>query len=68
MSQTGRICLLGFGEVGGALSSGLAALPGTDLVAWDWQFDTAASKPSRQAARHGHFVGQVTRNRRAAIS
>lgn len=54
MSTIGRICLLGFGEVGAALSTGLAALPDVHLVAWDWQFDRSASKPSLQALQHSH--------------
>ena len=54
MSVMGRICLLGFGEVGGALSSGLAVLRDVDLVAWDWLFDTPASRPSLQVLQHGH--------------
>jgi len=54
MRTIGRICLLGFGEVGGALSAGLAGLPDVQLVAWDWQFDKPASKPSLQAQQHGH--------------
>ena len=55
VSTIRRICLLGFGEVGGALSSGLASLPGVELVAWDWQFDRPDSKPSLQAAQHAHI-------------
>lgn len=54
MNAIRRISLLGFGEVGGALSIGLSALAGVELVAWDWQFDSAASKPSQQAAQHSH--------------
>jgi len=52
MNAIRRVCLLGFGEVGDALSSGLENLVDVDLVAWDWQFDQPASRPSLQAVQH----------------
>jgi len=66
MSSIGRICLLGFGEVGGAMSSGLASLAGVDLVAWDVQFDAPASMPSLQVKRHGH-IRQASSAEQAAL-
>ena len=55
MSAIRRICLLGFGEVGGALSRGLSSVPGVQLAAWDWQFDRPDSKPSLQAVQHAYL-------------
>jgi len=45
------VCLLGFGEVGQALSRDLRARVGR-LSAWDLQFSDAASAPSRATLRH----------------
>jgi 3-hydroxyisobutyrate dehydrogenase-like beta-hydroxyacid dehydrogenase len=45
-----RVCLLGFGEVGQLLASGLRARVAS-LTAWDVKFADAASAPSRAAPR-----------------
>ncbi|MGH8033747.1 MAG: DUF1932 domain-containing protein, partial [Lysobacterales bacterium] len=66
MNVLRRVCLLGFGEVGGALSTGLAMRADVDLAAWDWQFDQPASTPSLQAARHVR-VRQAESARQAAV-
>lgn len=55
MNAIQRICLLGFGEVGGVLSGGLAALPEVQVVAWDWQFAKPGSKPTLQLRKHPHL-------------
>jgi 3-hydroxyisobutyrate dehydrogenase-like beta-hydroxyacid dehydrogenase len=49
------VCLLGFGEVGQALSQDLRARVAR-LCAWDLEFADAGSAPARAAARHGVFV------------
>ena len=49
MSAIGKICLLGFGEVGSLLASGFHSMPALQLRAWDWQFDNPASPASRFA-------------------
>lgn len=50
MSAVRKICLLGFGEVGGILADDLSALQRLELVAWDRQFEDPASAPSKLAA------------------
>jgi 3-hydroxyisobutyrate dehydrogenase-like beta-hydroxyacid dehydrogenase len=49
-----RIALIGYGEVGQILAADLQAAGISDLCAWDRQFPSAASSPSRAAAASGH--------------
>jgi 3-hydroxyisobutyrate dehydrogenase-like beta-hydroxyacid dehydrogenase len=50
MSSPARVCLLGFGEVGQALSLDLRSRV-RDLRAWDTKFEVPSSGPSRAAPR-----------------
>ncbi len=50
MKATEHICLLGLGEVGSALATGLFTQNGAKLTAWDYRFVDPASTASRHAA------------------
>lgn len=50
MKSIEHICLLGLGEVGSALATGLATLDNVKLIAWDYKFADPASTASRHAA------------------
>jgi 3-hydroxyisobutyrate dehydrogenase-like beta-hydroxyacid dehydrogenase len=57
MSNAGTrspIALIGYGEVGQTLAADLHAAGIRDLAAWDREFPSAASLPSRAAAASGH--------------
>jgi 3-hydroxyisobutyrate dehydrogenase-like beta-hydroxyacid dehydrogenase len=59
-----RVCLIGFGEVGQWLASGLASRAAS-LKAWDLKFADAQSQPSRAALR---FAGLATRGVAEAVA
>lgn len=52
MSGIGRICLIGFGEVGQILAEDLARAGANDIVVYDILFDEPDSIPSKALAMH----------------
>lgn len=58
MKQSGRVCLLGFGEVGQILAADLR-VRSDEISAWDLQFVDEESAPSR-AATHARIVAATS--------